>query len=101
MMTCDWCGKIFPADANACVEAGIAVFDPSEEGEEWKGETPPPQDYTKAEVSDSESVKKAFGITDEQFEELLDKGSLDGLGAVICLECQDKGLTDEDMEESQ
>ena len=48
MMTCDWCRKVFPADARACVETGFDAIHQPEEGEEWKDPEPAtlPEDHT-------------------------------------------------------
>lgn len=92
MMTCDFCGKIFPADARACVESGWdAVHD--DEGEEWKGECDQPA-LTPETISaeQREQMKAAMELDDAQLDELLRTGKVEGLGAIVCLECQDAGL---------
>lgn len=92
MMKCEWCGKEFPADPRACVDAGIDAYHPPEDGEEWKGEEPtelPPGHFAAA---DREHMKKEMGLDDAQLDQLLATGKIDGLGAIICLECQDAGL---------
>ena len=79
-MTCDWCGKEFPANADACVEAGVDVA----EGEQWRVEGLTPEQIA--------HVKVENGLDDKELAELLETGSVRGLGAIICLECQDAGL---------
>lgn len=83
MMKCDWCGKEFPADARACQESGLeAEFDTSED---WKndeeGWTPTPEEW--------EKMKADLGLDDDQLHTLLSTGKLDGLGSIVCLQCQD------------
>lgn len=98
LMKCDWCGKEFPADARACVEAGFdAVHDPEDlEGEEWKGEHAPslePGNFTPAQ---REQMKEQMGLDEAQLDELLRTGKVQGLGAIVCLECQDDCEPDPD-----
>jgi hypothetical protein len=92
MMKCDWCGKEFPADARACVEAGIDAYHPPEDGEEWKGEEAVALAPDQFSQEQREHMKAEMQITDEQLEELLTTGKIEGLGAIVCLECQDAGL---------
>jgi hypothetical protein len=98
MMKCDWCGKEFPADARACVEAGFdAVHDPEDmKGEEWKGKHTPslaPDHFTPAQ---REQMKEQMGLDEAQLDELLRTGKVHGLGAIVCLECQDDCVPDPD-----
>lgn len=91
-MKCDWCGKEFPADARACVEAAIDAYHPPQDGEEWKGEEPtniPPGHFAAAE---REHMKSTMGLDDDQLDQLLATGKVTGLGAIICIQCQDEGL---------
>ncbi len=90
-MTCDWCGKTFPADARACVESGIAAFLQPEDGEEWKGEQPselPPGHFDLTDANRAQ-MKADLEIDDAQLDELLATGKVEGLGAIICVKCQD------------
>ena len=91
MMTCDWCGKQFPADANACVEAGITAYHP---GDEWKGPEPLEvgvEDFGPEEV---ERMKSEMEVDDKELRELLATGKVDGLASIVCLECQENALRD-------
>lgn len=92
MMKCDWCGKEFPADARACVEAGIDAYHPPEDGEEWKGEEQvalKPEEFSQEQ---RDHLKAEMQLDDAQLDELLATGKVEGLGAIVCLECQDAGL---------
>ena len=92
LMTCEWCGKDFPADARACVEGQIDAYHPPEDGEEWKGDEPialKPEDFSPDELDD---LMDQLGINEAQLEELLRTGKVDELGGIICLSCQDAGL---------
>ena len=95
-MTCDWCGKNFPADARACVEAGIDAAHPPEEGEEWKGEDPlrlTPEEFSKEQL---DQLKADMQLNDAQLDQLLRTGRVEGLGAIVCLECQDQATSSTD-----
>lgn len=96
MMVCDWCGKEFPADARACVEGGIeAVYEP-EEGEEWRGEQPialDPVEFTPEQLA---GIKKAMEINDQELNQLIRTGKIDGMGAIVCLECQDAAAAEDE-----
>jgi hypothetical protein len=84
LMTCEWCGKDFPADARACVEGGIDAYHPPEDGEEWKGYEPvtlKPEDFSLREL---EGIKDQLGINDTQLEELLRTGKVEELGGIVC-----------------
>lgn len=91
MMTCDWCGKVFPADARACVEAGWdAMHDPEDTaGEEWKGDSHAVLPPGHVAPSSREKMKVEMGLDDGQLDELLRTGKVEGLGAIVCLQCQD------------
>lgn len=97
IMTCDWCGKEFPADARACVEGGIEGFPLPEivEGEEWKEREWTPVDPASLTKQQLEQIKTEMGLDDAQLEELLHTGSVKGIGGIICLECQDNAETTE------
>lgn len=99
MMTCDWCGKVFPADARACVETGFdAVYQP-EPGEEWKEpETATLPDGLALTHEHRERLKNEMGLDDAQLDELLTTGSVTGLGGIICLECQDRAAKEAGIE---
>lgn len=89
MMECEWCGKVFPADAMACAEAGLDACHPPLDGEEWKGDEPvslPPGHFSS---SDRETMKQQMGLDDAQLDQLLETGSVEGFGAIVCVECQD------------
>lgn len=92
MMTCDWCGKEFPADARACVESGFSAYHPPEDGEEWKGEEAVALQPGEFALQDREAMKREMCLTDEQLDELLSTGTVDSGGAIVCLECQDSGI---------
>lgn len=86
-MTCDWCGKEFPADARACTEVGFSVEHEPEEGEEWKGRCEvTPEAFT---PEQRQQMKRQMDLDDAQLEQLLTTGRVDGLGGIVCLECQD------------
>lgn len=91
MMKCDWCGKEFPADARACVETGFdAVYQP-EEGEEWKEpETATLPDGHTLTPEHRERLKAEMELNDEQLDQLLTTWSINGLGGIICVDCQDR-----------
>lgn len=89
MMTCDWCGKEFPADARACVEAGIQAFDLYQDGDEWKGDDAISIDPKTLSQDQIEFLKQSMGLDDAQLHELLTTGKIESLGAIVCLECQD------------
>jgi hypothetical protein len=90
MMKCDWCGKEFPADPRACVEAGIDANHEPEAGEEWKGPEPINLDPAQFSPAQRQEIKNKMGISDTQLDELLSTGTVAGLGAIVCLECQDQ-----------
>ena len=94
MMKCDWCGKEFPADARACVEAGFDAAYVEDDGESWKGDDrePLPAGHIEVGDGDRERLKSEMQITDAELDQLLATGKLEGLGAIVCLECQDAGL---------
>ena len=91
-MKCDWCAKEFPADARACVEAGIDAYHPPEDGEEWKGEEPLTLKPDEFSPEQRESMKAQMGLDDAQLDDLLRTGSVEGLGAIVCMECQEGAL---------
>jgi len=81
-MTCDWCGREFPADARACVEVGFNAcgvdgyalsIDPGSVSQE-----------------DKDEIKGYLQLDDAQVDQLLSTGSVDGLGGIICAECQEE-----------
>lgn len=90
MMICDWCGKEFPADPRACVESGIDAVEELEEGDEWKGETLRTVDPDEVSEEEKTELRVAMGLSDTELKELLEKGTVAGLGAIVCLECQDE-----------
>lgn len=100
MMKCDWCGKEFPADARACVEAGYEAVHVEDDGEAWKGDDrePLPLGHIEEGDGDRERLKSEMGLTDSELDELLTAGKIRGLGAIVCLECQDAGLEDAEAE---
>lgn len=100
MMKCDWCGKEFPADARACVEAGFDAAWIEDDGEAWKGEDrePLPPGHIEAGDGDRERLKAEMGLNDAELDELLATGKIEGLGAIVCLECQDAGLESAEAE---
>ena len=90
-MTCDWCGKVFPADARACVEAGLHTETLPEEGEEWKGPSEPlTMDPAMIPPAQREEMKARMGLTDAELDQLLTTGSVEGLGGIVCVQCQDE-----------
>jgi hypothetical protein len=91
-MTCDWCGKDFPADARACVEAGVHAYYGPEEGEEWKGNEPSAAHPDMLSQDQRDFLKAQHGLNDDELHELLTTGNVSGLGAIICVECQDAAL---------
>lgn len=106
IMKCDWCGKEFQADARACVEAGIDCVEPDEEaeaGEEWKNADAPavPLDHTEIDQSERERIKAELGISDAEFDKLITTGTVDGLGAIVCLDCQEAGTECDDEDETE
>lgn len=97
MMKCDWCGKEFPADARACVEIGIDAIEQPMEGEDWKGPEVVVLGSLPADVR--ERTKADLGIGDADLDRLLTTGSVEGLGGIVCLECQDQAAEDQATEE--
>lgn len=90
-MTCDWCGKEFPADARACVEAGFtAEYIEEYPAEGWKDEPESEPGFIEFGDGDRERLKAEMGLTDAELDELLQTGEIEGLGAIVCLECQDE-----------
>jgi hypothetical protein len=90
MMTCDWCKQDFPADAQACVEAGVTFSREPAEGDEWREE-----DHLSPEELSLEHrtrLKAELELDDAQLYELLRTGKVEGLGAIVCLECQNAAL---------
>ena len=85
-LKCDWCEKEFTGDAESFVESGIDLFIEPEEGEEWKGDQPP-GDYEFS-VEMRRELREELGINDEELEELLTHGKIDGLGSIVCPECR-------------
>lgn len=90
-MTCDWCGKEFPADARACVEGGWHAQWEREEGEEWKNPEPPTLTPENITPEMRETMKREMGLTDKELDTLLTTGHVEGLGAIVCLDCQGDG----------
>lgn len=104
MMKCDWCGKEFPADARACVEAGydfVEVEEDIDTGEEWKtGEPAPiPPNYMAYINANRDRLKQDLNLTDAELDTLVSTGEIDGLGAIICLECQESGTPCDEEED--
>lgn len=89
MMRCDVCGKDFQADARACLESGIDVVAQTEDGEEWK-EDFTPIDPRQFPLAERQAIMEMMELDDAQFDELLLTGKIEGLGAIVCLGCQDK-----------
>jgi len=90
MMKCDWCSKDFPADPRACVESGIALFQEPEDGDEWKGEQPITLHPSQMTDDQKNSLKAETGMSDVELDRLLTTGNIDGLGSIICLQCQEQ-----------
>jgi hypothetical protein len=93
-MKCDWCNKEFPADARACVESWISAYHPPQDGEEWKGEESTNVTPEEIPKEDWERMKQEMELNDDQLKELLTTGTVSGLGAIVCVECQDASLED-------
>ncbi len=72
-MKCDWCGNEFPTDARACVEAGIEVC------------AVPENSLNNAEAVDVE-------VSESESEELEATGECAGMGAIVCLRCQEESV---------
>lgn len=89
LLTCDWCGKEFPADPRAFVEAGFDAVYENEEGEEWKDPEPATLPPGHVANGDRETMKAKMGIDDAQLDQLLETGEVRDLAAIVCLECQD------------
>lgn len=89
MMICDCCGKEFPADARACLESGVESSFVPDQGEEWRGDTAPTLTPDQLTSEQSEQIKAEMGLDDAQLEELLRTGRVEGLGSIVCLECQE------------
>lgn len=87
-MTCDICGKEFPADTRACLDTGIIVEQVPDDGEDWKGEFIPIDPATFC-PEERARIMAEMEIEDGEFDELLLTGKIGGLGAIICLECQE------------
>ena len=97
-MTCDWCGKDFPADPRACLEAGFEAELPDDDGDEWKRE---PIEYPIQVTPEERSeMKRHMGLNDAQLEELLATGKVEGLGSIVCVECRDEALEASEAEDS-
>lgn len=96
--TCDWCGKVFPADPRAMVESGFsaAYEDEPDAADKWKGEAPERSPATiKLEDASPEMIAKMkaeMGLNDAEVKELLETGSIENGASCVCLECQDAGL---------
>jgi len=88
-MMCDICGREFPADSHACVDSGIVVEQTPDDGEEWKGEFIPIDPATFC-PDERKRIMASMELDDAEFDELLLTGKIGGLGAIICLECQDE-----------
>lgn len=93
MVKCDWCGKMVEAVPAVFCETGFdAVYQP-EEGEEWKE----PEIATLPEghsltPEHRERLKAEMQLDDAQLDQLLTTGTVDGLGGVVCLQCQDESI---------
>jgi hypothetical protein len=91
-MTCDWCGKEFSADARACVDAGVVAFHPNEDGEDWKELESISADAVDLSDSEKDTIMRELEINESQLTELLSTGKIEGLGGIVCIECQDFGI---------
>lgn len=97
MMQCDWCWKMFPADPNACVETFIEAFQSVDEDDEFVVTQAGP--FSRSDFSDEawEGMKKDMELSDSELSKLLENGEIDGLGGIVCLECQDEGIEEDEM----
>lgn len=102
LMTCDWCGKDFPATPDACVESGICCH--------IEGEELCENDFLNLLVSshidprdisdeDRENMKEELELDDDQLDTLLSTGRIDGLASIVCPQCQDESIVEEFGEE--
>jgi len=99
-VNCEWCGKSFIPTPDEFVESGFAAFDENkDEADSWKGEQPVESiDIESIPVSDRERMKKDMGINDDQLKELLTTGVIENGASIICVECQDKALEEQEGE---
>lgn len=88
-MTCDWCGKEFPSDARACVVTELDLVFVTESGNLVPAQIDMDEDALKL-------LREEMDIDDEDFRLLMETGRVEGVGSIICLECQDET----DVEES-
>ena len=96
--TCDWCGKVFPADPRTMVESGFSAGHEAEHdpADNWKGGTPQFEklslEITEISPDTLESMKREMGLNDDELAELLRTGSVKNGASCVCLECQDSGV---------
>lgn len=75
-MICDWCKRVFPADARAVVETTIYIEDNG-------------KDVTEDDIA---SLKANLCLTEDEALELMIDGEVSGVAAIVCLQCQDEDI---------
>jgi hypothetical protein len=94
MVKCDWCGKMVEAVAEVFCETGFDAIHTPEEGEEWKGEEAAKLAPDSIPPEHRKHMKEQMGLTDDQLDQLLATGEIRDLGGVVCIDCQDASLED-------
>jgi len=95
--TCSWCGRHYEPDPDMVCEAGLEPLrvgiDISEEEAAEFMENNPSLESLK-DLTDDEL--KARGLTRDAVEKMLRGEPVHGLSDIVCRECQDKGLEQQD-----
>jgi len=82
---CDFCGAEFIPSASSFCEGGIEMCD--ESIEVWTEEEEKEQALERAEIR--EHIKSGLGLNDDQADEVLSTGKVEGMAWCVCPKCQD------------
>ena len=97
LLRCEWCGKDFPAHPEAFIETGMsAELPPEDPADAWKGREAPGC-YKDLSPEAINSMKAQMNLSDEQLEELIETGSTDTGVSIVCLECQDSCVEEDQL----
>lgn len=92
---------MFPPTPDCFTEVGFAIFpEEQDEADAWKGPRDPVGGLDIADVSnDSKTeMKEAMQLDDDQIASLLKEGEIEAGFGCVCIECQDAGLTEEELQ---
>lgn len=87
-LTCDFCGSVFAADADAFHEGGIDMEIEINPADAWKAEGNARPLLVTFDAAEREAMMRDLGIDDAQLDQLLSTGKLKGLGMALCPRCR-------------